>query len=191
MLLGYVVAGKKSNDGDFFKKNEPENLICSQCGTCLDFDYAPQEIDIKPTMKDDVSYTDDLRTLFSEKFVKFCKETLKSDDAFIPIKAGNRTLYYLNPTRVLNFDVIRREVKFEGECSRCGGYETIAGAYPVFLKTQEPIGPGFYKTDTIFASGKSKHPLTIVGTEWMKLIADQKFKGINLEKISDTWPITQ
>lgn len=71
-------------------------------------------------------------------------------------------LYYMMPEEILAFDAVRRKVSFEGPCPLCGGYESITGAYPVFLKSPQPMGPGFYRSDIPFASGKAKHPLLTV-----------------------------
>lgn len=185
MILGYTISGKSSNDAMFFNGEESKDVLCSICGSCLDYRFSPMSIEVKPSKMYDVSYTHDLRTLFSEKFVDFCKEVLKVDEEFKPISVGGQSLYYMVPNQILEFDFERRKVRFEHKCPLCNGYETVAGAYPVFLKVKEPIKSGFFKTDLAFASGKSKVPLIIVGTEWKALIASQKFRGIDFSEISD------
>lgn len=184
MILGYILSGKNSNDANFFNGDEPAGVLCPSCGSCLDYSYSPKTINVKPSKKYDVSYTNDLRTLFSERFVRFCKDTLKSEEVFKPVHAGDMVLYYMVPDQILEFDFMRRKVRFDGLCSLCNGYETVAGAYPVFLKNQDPIYSGFFRTDLAFASGKSKFPLMIVGSEWRKLLVSQKFRGIEFEEIA-------
>lgn len=185
MILGYTLSGQSSNDANFFNGDEPSGVLCPCCGSCLDYNYSPVSIDVKPSKKYDVSYTNDLRVLFSERFVEFCKNVLKAEDYFKPIRAGEKVLYYMVPSRLLDFDYIRRKVRFEGKCPSCNSYETVAGAYPVFLKEQVPIEEGFFRTDIAFASGKSKFPLIIIGTKWKKLLVAQKFRGIDFEEIAD------
>jgi len=185
MILGYVISGKNSNDGLFFDGNEPPGTLCPSCGTCLDYQYVPSTIDVHPSKKYDVSYTHDLRRLFSSRFVEFCKGTLHSDDNFKLVRSKNMDLFYMFPSRVLKFDVERRKTRFEKPCDVCGGYESIVGARPAFLRISKPIGLGFYRSNIAFASGKSKFPLFFVGTEWMEILSLQKFRGIKFEEITD------
>lgn len=185
MILGYVMKAKDCNDGMFFDGNEPTGVLCPKCGTCLNYHYVPSAIDIHPSKKYDVSYTQDLRDLFSERFVAFCRDALRSDEDFKLVKSANMDLFYMFPSSVLEFDVDRRKTSFEKPCSVCGGYESVVGARPVFLRSKEPIGPGFHRSDVAFASGKSKFPLFFVGTEWKELLASQKFRGIEFDEIRD------
>lgn len=115
----------------------------------------------------------------------FCRDVLKADEIFKPVQAGDIVLYYMIPSRTIEFDHVRRKVRFEGKCPSCNSYETVAGAYPVFLNEQKPMKEGFFRTDIAFASGKSKFPLIIIGTEWKKLLVAQKFRGIDFEEIAD------
>jgi hypothetical protein len=188
MILGYRMGGNSSNDGIFFDGSEPPGVLCPNCGTCLDHEYAPATIDIHPSQKYDISYTHDLQTLFSARFVTFCRETLHSDEVFKLVKSKTMDLYYMYPSRVLEFDAVKRGVLFEKPCSVCGEYETIIGDLPAFLKINKPIGSGFFRSDLAFADGKSKNPLLFVSTEWKELLATQKFRGLTFEAITDTFP---
>ena len=185
MVLGYVLSGKNCNEGLFFNGNEPKGVLCPSCGMCLDYQYTPSTIDVHPSKNYDVSYTHDLRDLFSSKFAAFCKDELRCDDEFKPIKSESKDLFYMFPERVLEFDAKRRKTRFEKPCEVCGGYEAIVGARPAFLRIDEPIGPGFHRSDIAFASGKSKFPLFFVGVAWKKLLAAQKFRGIKFDEITD------
>jgi len=185
MILGYTLSGNSSNEAMFFKGDEPSGIVCPQCGTCLNYEYSPLSVDIHPSKKYDISYTHDLRKLFSERFVSFCKEVLNSHETFVPVQAGKMQLFYMIPTRVVEFDVIRRKVRFEKPCVHCGGYEAIAGAHPAFLKDNRIIEPGFFRTDIPFGSGKSKFPLIVVCEEWKNLLASEKFRGIDFGVISN------
>ena len=184
MILGYTFNGHSSNNVSFFDGNEPKGVLCACCGTCLDDTYSPEILDINQSRKYDISYTDDLRNLYSERFYLFCKDVLKADVKFKQIKTRNMVLYYMiPPKKILEFDIVRRETKFEKKCKMCGGYESVAGAFPPFLKINKPLGHGFFRTDVIFGSGREKGPLFIIGNEWKKLLAAQKFRGIDFEEI--------
>jgi hypothetical protein len=184
MILGYTLSGKSSNEAIFFHEKKAQDILCPNCGSCLNYDYCPKSIEIKPSKKYDVAYTHDLRLLYSEGFVEFCRHTLKSNEVFQPIQAGSVNLYYMMPSKILAFDTERRKTTFTKPCGQCGGYESITGAYPAYLKTQDHVGTGFFRTDIGFASLKEKHPLIVIGVRWKELIAAQKFRGFSFEAIN-------
>lgn len=183
MIIGYTLSGQSSNDADFFDGSELGVVLCPDCGTCLDYSYAPASVDIKPSKKYDVSYTNDLRKLFSERFVEFCRDVLRSDDVFKPVRSSGTVYYYMVPSRTLPFDRVRRKTRIEGVCGQCGGYASVVGAHPAFLMQREPIGPGFFRTDLAFGNAKSKFPLIVIGSEWKALLSAQKFRGIDFGEI--------
>lgn len=184
MILGYVMKANSSNDGNFFDGSEGDDVLCPNCGSCLNYDYFPKSIDIKPSKKYDVSYTNDLRLLFSRRFVEFCTNILGADELFRKVNVQGQELFYMIPKRVLEFDVERRKTRFENPCSICGGYESIVGAKPAFLKITEPIKNGFFRSDVAFASGKHKAPLFFVSVDWMKQLSLQKFRGIEFSEVT-------
>lgn len=177
------MSGKNCNEGLFFGGGELSEILCAKCGTCADYRYAPARIEVHPSRKYDVSYTHDLRKLFSERFVSFCRDVLHAGEDFKMVKSDSMDFFYMYPSRVLEFDVERRKTRFENPCDVCGGYESIVGARPAFLRSKDLIGPGFFRSDIAFASGKSKFPLFFVSTEWKKLLEGQKFRGIEFEEV--------
>ena len=185
MINGYTLSGKSSNDASFFNGDEPSGVLCPRCGSCLDYGYSPVSLDIKSSKKYDVSYTNDLRKLYSERFFVFCRDVLKADKLFKPVQVRDTVLYYMFPSQIVEFDYIRRKTRFEGTCDQCGGYSSVAGAHPAFLKASEPVGSGFFRTDIAFGSGKAKFPLIIIGSEWKKLLASEKFRGIDFGEVTD------
>lgn len=185
MVLGYVMQGNSSNDAIFFNGGESDDVLCDACGSCLNYGYSPQIIDIKPSKKYDISYTHELRSIYSERFVLFCKNDLRSQDFFVPIQAGGVTVYYMMPSRILNFDFQRRKVKFGLRCNKCGEYDFVVGAYPTFLKACAPIDYGFFRTDLAFGNQTSKFPLIVVGCEWKEMLSSQRFRGIDFTPITD------
>lgn len=185
MILGYVISGNACNEGRFFIGGEPSSLLCPKCGTCMDYRYTPERISIDRSRKYDVSYTHDLRKLFSKTFVSFCRDVLHSDEEFRLVKGDGMDFFYMYPSKVLEFDIERRKTRFEKPCDVCGGYESIVGARPAFLRTRSPIGPGFYRSDIAFSSGTSKFPLFFVSTEWKEHLESQRFRGIEFEPVLD------
>ncbi|RBP48516.1 hypothetical protein [Arenicella xantha] len=183
MIIGYVFSGSSSNGGLFFGESDAAEIICSNCGTCNDYGYAPRSLNINKSQMYDISFTDDLRRVFSDRFVAFAKSNLGSDEQFKIIQTAHGSLNYMFPSRIVEFDSIRRKTQFVNKCDLCGGFESIVGAHPTFLLSEKPIGPGFFRTDIAFASGKSKFPLFIVGVEWKKLLEKEKFRGLVFKPI--------
>lgn len=185
MVLGYRLGGGSSNDAEFFDGSEPEGTLCPACKCCINEHYVPKFLDVSKSKKYDVAYTHDLHTVFSERFVSFCKDVLKSDDTFTPIKTPHSTLYYMVPKRILAFDAVRRKTKFGKICPVCGQCEEITGAFPVYLKSKKTLEPHFYRTDLSFAHSKSKNFLILVCAEWKILLAAEKFRGLTFDAIAD------
>lgn len=178
MIVGYILSGNSSNEGVFFGEGQIKDKVCQNCGTCFDYSYAPISLKIHPSKKYDVSYTHDLRDIFSERFVKYAKNVLNADNDFSQIDLGHSVVYYMMPNNQLEFDTERSKTRFVKLCEICGGYESVVGSKPAFLKRRDAIGRGFFRTDVSFASGKSKHPLIIVGQEWKELLESQNFRGL-------------
>ena len=44
-------------------------------------------------------------------------------------------------------------------------FQYVAGATPPYLKIQDPLTDGIYRSDVLFADGNEKHPLRFVGAE--------------------------
>jgi hypothetical protein len=178
MIVGYILSGNSSNEGVFFDEVQIQDRLCQHCGTCFDYNYAPASLKIHPSKKYDVSYTHDLRDIFSERFVEYSKEVLNAENDFSRIDLGHSFVYYMMPSSELEFDTERSKTRFVKPCEACGGYEAVVGSKPAFLKRRDAIGIGFFRTDVSFASGKSKHPLIIVGPEWKGLLESQNFRGL-------------
>ena len=183
MIIGYTISIQNHYNTYFFNGNEPKGILCPKCGSCLDYSYSPKFMDIEPSKKYDAAYTHDLRDLFSERFFIFCRDVLKIGHIFNPIRTRGEVVYYMFPTRILEFDYVRRETRFDRVCEQCGGYSDITGATPVFLKNHKPIEAGFFRTDIAFGSGRSKSTLILFGMEWKRLLVSQKFKGIYFREI--------
>lgn len=184
MVIGYTISGNASNDGVFFE-NVPEGTLCPKCQTCINPDYYPEEIKIHRSKKYDVSYTWDLRTLFSQRFSDFCKSEFDLDITEKKISCYTGDLYYYVPPSILEYDAIERKTKFLKKCDVCGNFEEVIGATPVFLKSKEKIKDGFHRSDLEFSGRSSKHPLLFVSVGYYEILRKQKFRGLYFEEILD------
>ncbi len=180
MVIGYILYGQDNNLSFF--ANAPKNILCLHCGSCLDTSYYPKYLPLKKEVKD-VSFTYDGRLIVSEKFKTFCDEYNVKGIEFFLVNEKPK-FYFVSSNRFLNFDVEKRETRFENLCPYCSNYESVIGATPAFLKDIDvSIKEGFYRTDIEFGSGSEKSPLFIIGLRTKKLIMKQHFKGIEFEAI--------
>lgn len=184
-ILGYALHGH-DNGGRFFPYDLaecPGGIVCKACGTCLNFRYCPDEIELDASSRYDVGATYDNRLILSESFIEHCRSLLRPGDHLHPVKAGERRYYYLFPEQVMTFDSARRETRFTKPCRQCGGHGSIAGATPVFLHATAPLGANFFRTDLGFGSAQAKFPLILVGAEGRSLIDQKKWRGLEWSEI--------
>jgi hypothetical protein len=183
-VFGYHVIGH-DNGGRFFPYSlEDCSSDCKTCGTCKNYHYCPDEIELHRSSRYDVGATYDGRHLFSEAFIAHCKPLLGKADFLRQVNGGGRQYFYLVPDAIVRFDAERRETRFEGPCAACGGFEYVVRATPVHLLKREPLGPGFFRTDIAFGSHQGKFPFILVGEEGARLISQGKWRGLHLEPVT-------
>ncbi len=88
---------------------------------------------------------------------------------------------------VIKFDTIRRETRFLEFNPSCNEYNETVGANPVCLTDNAVLPDGFYRTDVEFGRSYAKSPVIIVGLETGLKLKEQKFNGLDLEKILDRY----
>jgi len=154
---------------------------CTKCGRILDKGYVNPKFEL---MKDnyDVSYTYDGYCVVSNKLKEFCARFHCEEVDFVPLPSVPGFFVFL-VRRVVEFDSERRKTRFENYCDACRRFETVVGANPVFLKSQEPLQNGFFRTDLEFGSGDEQHPLLLVGHETYERLRREKLKGVTFEGI--------
>jgi hypothetical protein len=92
--------------------------------------------------------------------------------------------FAIRAVKVVEFDADRRQTRFINPCPRCGRFESVVGATPVFLKAGSLVEAlEFVRTDLEFGSGDEKHPLLICGPTAAETLADAKLKGLDLSRI--------
>lgn len=176
MIIGYSIYGQDLDA--YFYKNAPDGIICPECKTCFNYDYAPQNMQVPKLQRFDVVGTYDQRRLFSRRFVDYVTSFIDSNLEFKQV-SENPDYFSFLPSRAVEFDIIKRHVIFETPCSLCGGFRSIAGAEPTPLKTNTlpGTGTGFFRTDIPFG-GPYKAPMIIVDPKIKTALAQQKFRGI-------------
>ena len=169
-IIGYQLSG--TDNGSYLLSKTDGVERCNVCGVVRDFDQV--NCDFKVTKKKfDFSYTYDNRCVVSKVFMEYFTSNGIQDLQFKSISSTN--LFYLFiPTKIVEYDFIKRKTRFENFCNTCGRYLYVVGATPVFLKSTVETN-NIYKSDLYFGSGSSKSPLIIAGCD---LAADMKKIGL-------------
>ncbi len=164
-------------------KSRPGVRRCASCGELTD--KWSESLDGLRIInrRFDISVTYDGVTVVSHRFHEVYKndqlkgltfQLLPDDEEFFAIQA----------THVVEFDVERRETSFERQCKKCGLFESIVGATPVFLRSNSTIGTReFVRTDIEFASNDAKHPLMLCGSTAATILKSSSLKGVKLSAI--------
>jgi hypothetical protein len=182
-VIGYLIGGGSSNDAEFFDGNQPQGTLCPECDSCLNPLFVPKHLKVNRSKKYDICYTHDLRTLFSERLVDFLKNELGCKEDFYSIETEFSRLFYCFPKVVVPFDCEKRQTRFINRCSSCEGFKEIIGATPAFVKQENLLGSGLFRTNISFGSGRSKHHLLIIGSEWMAVLRSMKFRGMAFHEV--------
>lgn len=177
MIIGYSLYGI---DNDSYMFEEDLANRCDKCG--LRIGRPINEKFYLKNRKFEVSYTYDGYLIVSHRFKLFVEDNFYSGVEFSSFEL--KDYYSLSCINILEFDAAKRETRFINYCDKCGRYNEVIGATPIFLKNiTQPLNDGFYRTDLEFGSGSNKHPVIIIGVETYKKIKRERFKGIDFKPI--------
>jgi hypothetical protein len=176
-MIGAYELSAQDNNTFFFEDPLPDGVCCPQCGSCLDYAYAPSKLSYGPLRRYDVSYTYDGRLILSARAVDKLGLRDRPEEIYLVELEHDPSVYYALPTRVIAFDSVARQTRFEEPCTRCGGFLSVVGATPAYLKGKGLPGRGFFRTDLAFASGREKNPLVLVDEETAKTISRARLSG--------------
>jgi hypothetical protein len=176
-MIGASVLSAQDNNTFFFEDPLPDGVCCPQCGTCLDYAYAPRKLSYGPLRRYDVSYTYDGRLILSARAVDKLGLRDRPEEIHLVELEHNPSVYYAMPTRVIAFDPAARQTRFEEPCACCDSFESVVGATPAYLKGNGLPGRGFFRTDLAFASGREKTPLVLMDDETAKTISQARLSG--------------
>jgi hypothetical protein len=119
-------------------------------------------VPIPKVPRQDLSYSYDGVLVASPRFRQVVEERKIDGAVFRPLQAG---LFWLRPSIVVEFDAQARGTVFETRCERCGSYESVVGATPVFLTPGSRMSPNaIARTDLEFGSDDEKTPLILCAT---------------------------
>jgi hypothetical protein len=97
------------------------------------------------------------------------------------------TFFATGATRAVLFDSERRKTRFVGPCAKCGRYESVVGATPVYLSPGSNVNRNeCVRTDLEFGSDDEKSPLLICGDIAAEALSSAKLRGLDLVPLEDT-----
>lgn len=132
----------------------------------------------------DISITYDGMLIASQRFKSFYDANDLSGLVFRQLP-GDRDFSAIHAVKVVEFDAERRKPRFITPCPRCGRFESVVSATPVFLKAGSEVeGTEFVRTDLEFGSGDQKHPILICGQVAADSLSDAKLNGLDLLPIN-------
>ncbi len=131
----------------------------------------------------DVSYTCDHYMIVSKRFKLFCEEKSYQNVIFHSIPQ-EPDFYFLESSKVIPLDYVRRKVDFHNFCSKCNRYEWVIGSTPSYIQQGFEIEENtFYRSEYDFGSHNHKSPLIIVSLQMAKDLKAQKFKGLFFDDV--------
>jgi len=154
--------------------------VCKACGYKTDLYYVNSQFSLSRRQYD-LSSTYDGYKIASRKFVEACMRLNIQGAAFIAIPSEPE-FFVLKHEALTAFDFERRLTRFEGYCSSCNTYKSVAGASPAFL-LEEPK-QDLSGTDVVFGSGNSRSRLLIASARAKSLLSQESFRGLEFSVIA-------
>jgi hypothetical protein len=152
--------------------------VCATCG----FKTSPFFINPSFTVRRrtlDVSFTYDGYAICSLTFREAVSSARLTGGGFEALPSDPQ-FYVFIPSTVVEFDVLRRETRFESLCSACGLYGAVTGATPAYLKAAPESD--FSRSDVLFGSGNSRWPLLFLSERARHMIQRERLQGFQLER---------
>jgi hypothetical protein len=199
MLIGYRLTAQDDESymledrfcvrNTIISKTESTNInvdnipICIHCGRKTNPLYINSNYKAKKR-KNDFIYTYDGYLLVSKKIGNMLIGKYKNENDFKKLPSDDE-YFWLNPQRVIQFDVIKRKTQFENYCPYCKEYSDVIGSNPIMLMTNENInGKVIYKTDIEFGSGYEQHPLIILGIDVYNFLSSKNNIDLDVKEIT-------
>jgi hypothetical protein len=184
MIIGYSISGPDNNS--YLFEDGWGKTVCE----VLDFienreKYVTEKFRVKRS-NFNLSYTYDSALIVSQKFKDFCRRNKYDGLHFYQLKK-QKELYLMKSENIIEFDSKRRNTQFDDYQESCKRYNSVAGANPVCLDSNEELKDGIYRTDIEFGSGYELSPLILVGVSTYEKMKIEKFNDIDFEPILDKY----
>ena len=176
-IFAYELIGIDNHS--YFFENAPSNTFCSNCGSCINYDYIPSNFYLKN--KSDFSYCyDGGKAIISSRFKQII-EKLGFEIFFQGLNPEN-SLFSFEP----NLELAYHAMQQNNLCSICHQYYDQVAPIPRFNHIL-PIKDGIFKSNLRFGSGIEKNSIIIIGTNTYEILkkAKKEFKlrGIDFSPI--------
>jgi hypothetical protein len=147
--------------------------MCHACGFKTDSSFVNHEFRLK-CVDYDLSYTYDGYAIASAKFASIVASNGLTGASFVRLPASPG-FFLLIAESTVEFDIARRQTRFDAWCPVCERYASVAGATPAFLR--RPPVADIARTDVEFGSGNERQPLLIASTRAKEAIACGAVRG--------------
>jgi len=152
---------------------------CNECGEIISkWEISPAGIVVNNHAYD-LSVTYDGLIVASEKFMLAYKENNLTGLEFRQLP-DDPLFYAIHAIKKVEFDSEKRKTRFVNPCQKCGQYQSVVGATPIYLKGSAIIQEReFVTTDLEFGSGDEKGPLLICGQKAAEIMIAANLKGVD------------
>jgi hypothetical protein len=174
-LVGHTLEAQ-DNDTYMYEDGDPSLEKCTKCGYRVDFLLTNPDYVLRKRSRD-LSATYDGQFIVSKRFKDFAEQEGYRGASFVPFR-NDPEHFHLIAKPIVVFDAERRKTRFEKKCDVCGNFESVVGAYPAYLRVDEPLADDFFRTDLVFASGNEKSPIIVVGEATKRKLQQLDLKGL-------------
>jgi len=156
---------------------------CAVCGELLDkWNERLTGLRIKKRCYD-ISCTYDGIDVVSRRFKEVYEASGLEGLLFIQLP-DDPDCFQIQATHRVAFDAERRKTRFIKQCPKCGHFESVVGATPVYLKTGQTIPDrGFVWTDLEFGSDDGKSPILLCGVTAGRVLEEANLSGLDLAEV--------
>jgi hypothetical protein len=152
--------------------------VCSMCGFKTSAFFINPSFTVR-RRHFDLSFTYDGYAICSLEFREAVLRAGLTGSGFEALP-NDRQFYVFLPRTVVEFDVHRRQTRFEGLCSACGLHGAVAGATPAYLKATP--ASDFSRSDVLFGSGNSRWPLLFLSESARHMIQRERLQGLEFQR---------
>jgi hypothetical protein len=170
-------------DNDSYMCASTDHVHVDGVPTCVSCGYKTDPYFINPLFRVkrrtyDLSSTYDGYDIASLKFVEACNRNHLAGLSFLPLPSDDG-FFAIRPESFVKFDAEARKTRFEGLCSTCGGYKSVAGAHPVFLL--ERPSTDLSATDQLFGSGNCRSRVILSTDRAKGILSRERLAGLRYE----------
>jgi hypothetical protein len=165
----------------FYLGDAVHPACCSSCGRKIDPTFVSSTFRVNKR-RADCGTTYDGYAIVSVRFKEFCASRKVGGAKFTALPA-DKDFFWLQPAKVVKYDLQRSQPSRSNKCRRCGCFHDITGGDNCFVNLTRPIKNGIYRSDIEFGSGHEQSPLIVVGTETAAQMKKNGLKGFYFEAI--------